>query len=227
MLQLINDNPAALAAAQAGNWSACVSALNSDTVTVRDETGWKLGDISDRWGDDAARVVSGTLDTAGQSDPLAKAAWTALLSEDGLRLHTDDRQTLINQLATIGWNGQAWSDELRDGIKSLGVQTVSRWKQATGTEPTEQAVQTTWEAGQVNTFDRHALQLSVNRRGNGKLSLNAILRQVGTTAGGADVDGSKSVLAVADASAPRDDPREQALVDAITAAVEAYIAGAN
>jgi len=229
MIDIIKNNATALAAAQAGNWAACVAALAVDTVQAEDHelrsTRWLMTELTDQAagqpaGTTEADVVLATLQAS--TYPRVQAAYAAM-SAGGIDLADQQVQQMVPVLAQAG----NWPDGLAAKVLGAGVQTVSRWKQATGTEPTEQAVQALWEAGQVNTFDRHALQISVNRRGNGKLSLNAILRQVGTTAGGADVEGSKSVLAIADASVSRDDPREQAFVDAITAAVEAYIAGAD
>ena len=223
MIEIINNNRPALTAAQAGNWSLCASTLASDMIDVVDDTGWKLGDISDRWGDQAAAIVSGTVDAIGANNPLAKAAFLALLSEDGLRLHTPERQAMIDQWAAIGYNGTPWSDELRDGIKALGVQRMSKWKAATGTDPTAESVQTTYESAQVQVYNKKALSLSINRRPSGQTSINTVLRNVGLTNGGAEAYGDKKVIVVADATNPHSDPSAQKLIDSITAAIEVYI----
>lgn len=225
MIEIINNNRAALTAAQAGNWSLCASTLASDMIDVIDDTGWKLGDISDRWGDEAANIVYGTVDAIAPSYPLAKAALTALLSDDGLRLHTPERQAMIDQWAAIGYNGTPWSDELRDGIKALGVQRMSKWKQSTGTDPTAESVQAVYEAAQVNVYDKRSLLLSVNRRSDGKTSISARLHHLGTTVGGDVSTGQVDTLNVADTTQPQNNSRDQEFVDAIVVAIEAYIAG--
>lgn len=224
MIEIINNNRPALTAAQAGNWSLCASTLASDLIDVTNDTGWKLGDISDRWGDEAAAIVSGTVDAIGASNPLAKAAFIALLSEDGLRLHTPERQAMIDEWAAIGYNGTPWSDELRNGIKALGVQRMSKWKAGTGSDPTAESVQAVYESSQVQVYDKKALLLSVNRRSDGKTSVNLILRNVGLTNAGVEANGDKKVVSVADTTNPHTDASAQKLIDSITAAIETYIA---
>lgn len=219
--QIIKANPTAAAACAAGDYAAARAALVADTTTVRDSTGWKLDDLIDAVGTAGARTVVKSLKKAGATDELLEIVRDALATPLGVRLDTDEKQAMVEALARAG----RWPDDVRDTVKALGVKTLPVVEAATGSVPTEAEVQAAWEAGQVSAYDKRSLQLSVNRRSNGKTAVSVRLRYVGLTAGGAEVEGQVETLAVADTSQPQANDRDQALIDAVTAAVEAYIAG--
>jgi len=154
-VSIISDNPTALAAAQAGNWAGCVSALAADTVQVEDHTlrstRWLMVELTDQAvgypeGTTEADVVLGTLQAA--THPRVMAAYTAM-SAGGIDLSDPQVQQMIPLLVQAG----SWPAGLADKILTAGVQTVSKWQQATGSEPTEQAVQATWQQHLVDTLN--------------------------------------------------------------------------
>lgn len=154
-LSIISDNPAALAAAESGNWSACVSALAADTVQVEDHTlrstRWLMTELTGQAagqpaGTTEADVVLSTLQAS--THPRVVAAYAAM-SAGGIDLAEQQVQQMVPVLAQAG----NWPDGLAAKVLSAGVQTVSRWQQATGSEPTEQAVQATWERHLVDTLN--------------------------------------------------------------------------
>lgn len=227
MRQVIENNADALVAAQRGDWTAAAAAMAADLVAVEDHTlrttRWLMMSLPDQ----AAGMPAGTSDAdvvlatlQGSDHPRVRAAYDAM-SATGIDLADPQVQRMVPVLAASG----GWPDGLADKVLTAGVKQVSKWEQAAGTAPTAETVQAAWEAGQVTTYDKRSMQLSVNRRSNGKTAVNVRLRHVGLTAGGAESQGHVETLAVADASQPLANEREKALIDAVTAAVEAYIAG--
>jgi len=153
MIDIIKNNATALAAAQAGNWAACVSALAADTVQVEDHelrsARWLMTELTDQAagqpaGTTEADVVLATLQAS--THPRVVAAY-ASMSAGGIDLADQQVQQMVPVLAQAG----NWPEGLAAKVLGAGVQTVSRWKQATGTEPTEQAVQATWQQHLVDT----------------------------------------------------------------------------
>lgn len=93
----------ALAAAQAGNWTAVAATLNAQTVEVRNPKSWTMADLITLLGAESAAVVGGTIQAAGSTNPIFAGAWLAL-NITGLQLHTDERQVMIEGLAdAAGW----------------------------------------------------------------------------------------------------------------------------
>jgi hypothetical protein len=93
----------ALAAAQAGNWSAVAATLNAQTVEVRNDKSWTMADLITLLGAESAAVIGGTIQAAGATNPIFAGAWLAL-NITGLQLHTDERQAMIAGLADVaGW----------------------------------------------------------------------------------------------------------------------------
>lgn len=152
MNQLIKDNPAALAAAQAGNWSACVDALAADTSAVEDHTlrttRWLMISLPDQAegqpaGTTEADVILATLQAA--THPRVRAAYDAM-SADGIDLADPQVQHMVPMLAASG----NWPAGLAEKVLAAGVQQVSKWEQATGAAPTEASVQAAWRQGLVD-----------------------------------------------------------------------------
>lgn len=153
MIDIIQNNTTALTAAQAGNWAACVAALAVDTVEVEDHelrsTRWLMTELTDQAagqpaGTTEADVVLGTLQAS--THPRVQAAYAAM-SAVGIDLADPQVQQMVPVLAQAG----SWPDGLASKVLSAGVQTASRWKQATGSEPTEPAVQAAWQQHLVDT----------------------------------------------------------------------------
>ena len=93
----------ALAAAQAGDWSAVAATLNAQTVEVRNPKSWTMADLITLLGAESAAVIGGTIQAAGATNPIFAGAWLAL-NITGLQLHTDERQAMIAGLAdAAGW----------------------------------------------------------------------------------------------------------------------------
>jgi hypothetical protein len=110
----------ALADAQAGNWVAVAATLNAQTVVVRNPKSWTFADLIGLVQPEGAALVGGTIQAAGASNPIFASAWIAL-SVTGLQLHTDERQQMIDGLASAG----DWPDQLRDTVKAAGVTYTS------------------------------------------------------------------------------------------------------
>ena len=93
----------ALAAAQAGDWTAVAATLNAQTVEVRNPKSWTMADLITLLGAESAAVIGGTIQAAGVTNPIFAGAWLAL-NITGLQLHTDERQAMITGLAdAAGW----------------------------------------------------------------------------------------------------------------------------
>lgn len=106
----------ALDEAVAGAWDTVAAKLNALTTETRNTRSWTLSDLIAMAGVDAAALVGGTLQAAGASNPIFAGAWIAL-NVTGLQLHTDERQAMIDMLATAG----AWPDAVKSIVKSAGV----------------------------------------------------------------------------------------------------------
>lgn len=72
---------------------------------------------------DAGRLVLGTIQAASAQDPILASSYQAL-STVGMSLSGDDRQGLIDALATAG----QWPDAVRDAVKALGGVSSPRWQ---------------------------------------------------------------------------------------------------
>jgi hypothetical protein len=105
-----------LSDAKPGNWEAVAATLNARTVIVRNPKSWTFADLIGLVGVEGAALIGGTIQAAGASNPIFASAWIAL-SVAGLQLHSDDRQQMIDELASAG----SWPDQLRDTVKSAGV----------------------------------------------------------------------------------------------------------
>jgi len=110
----------ALTEAQSGDWSAVAAILNAPTVEVRNAKSWTFADLIGLVQPEGAALVGGTIQAAGVSNPIFASAWIAL-SVTGLQLHTDERQQMIDGLASAG----NWPDQLRDAVKAAGLSYTS------------------------------------------------------------------------------------------------------
>lgn len=107
-----------------------------------------VGHITDAVGMDAARLVAGTVQAGASQDPLLAAAMHALYTT-GMLLSPPDRQDMIDQLALAG----EWSDEVRDAIKSLGIDNRPRWQvEGRAEEPTIESVQAEIDAEELAQY---------------------------------------------------------------------------
>jgi hypothetical protein len=73
-------------------------------------------------------LVLGTFKQAAAQDPRIDSAWIAM-SVNGIQLSTDERQGLIDSLATAG----SWPNATREKVKALGRPLVTRWQSLGGT----------------------------------------------------------------------------------------------
>jgi hypothetical protein len=125
LIELIKTH--ALAAAQAGDWSAVAATLNAQTVEVRNDKSWTMADLITLLGPESAAVIGGTIQTAGSTNPIFAGAWLAL-NITGLQLHTDERQAMIAGLAdAAGWPAELKAAALAAGLTytSLAGETVT------------------------------------------------------------------------------------------------------
>jgi hypothetical protein len=114
LIELIKTH--ALAAAQAGDWSAVAATLNAQTVEVRNAKSWTMADLITLLGAESAAVIGGTIQAAGATNPIFAGAWLAL-NITGLQLHTDERQAMIAGLAdAAGWPSELTAAALAAGL---------------------------------------------------------------------------------------------------------------
>ena len=118
----------ALAAAQAGDWTAVAATLNAQTVEVRNDKSWTMADLISLLGAESAAVIGGTIQAAGVTNPIFAGAWLAL-NITGLQLHTDERQTMIAGLA----DAAGWPAELKAAALAAGL-TYTALSDATAAE---------------------------------------------------------------------------------------------
>ena len=124
LVELIREH--ALADAQAGQWSTVATILNAANITQRDTTPLTYSRIRVALGEEIRQKVAGTMRTIGVSaHPLAgeirDAHSVMLIEAGGIDISTDDRQALIDLVATAG----GWSVEESAAVKALGVRLVS------------------------------------------------------------------------------------------------------
>lgn len=130
-IDIIRSNQAASDAADAGDWSACAAALNARTIEVRDSTPVTYAKLTATLGDQARQLVAGTLRAIATSNHPAAGemqdAHMVLLNESGgLRIDTDERQVMLDQVAAVG----NWPPELTTAIKAQGLRYESTASQA-------------------------------------------------------------------------------------------------
>ena len=161
----------ALAAAQAGDWSAVAATLNAQTVEVRNDKSWTMADLITLLGAESAAVVGGTIQAAGVTNPIFAGAWLAL-NITGLQLHTDERQAMISGLAdAAGWPVQLKAAALAAGLTytSLAGSTVTA-EQCESTYETDrlQSAWVTWLNEVINPLVSAGDTVGVNAALAGK-----------------------------------------------------------
>jgi hypothetical protein len=140
LIDIIKAN--ALAAAQAGDWSAVAAILNAQTVEVRNENSWTMADLITLLGAESAAVIGGTIQAAGVTNPIFAGAWLAL-NITGLQLHTDERQAMISGLA----DAAGWPAELKAAALAAGLTYTS----PVGVAVTASECETEWNADVLAT----------------------------------------------------------------------------
>lgn len=158
------------------NWFAVAAILNAPTVAVRNEKSWTMDDLITLVGAQAAAFIGGTIKAAGETNPIFDGAWIAL-NVTGLQLHTDERQAMIDGLASAG----NWSPELTAAVKAAGVTYTS----LAGEDVTAEQCQAAWTAHQ-----RSELLVSLQQQ------FDAIKNQIGTSE---QADAVTALRAMADA----------------------------
>jgi len=166
-------NQHAKQAAEAGDFAAVASTLNSLTITIRDPTPVTYADLTRDLGESARQLVAGTVRAIAKSDsPLAGEmadAHTVLLNEQGgLTLHTDERQAMLDTVAGVG----KWPEQLTAAIKARGVRT----EQLVGRVVTAEQCKNEWQAHQTAVADAVktvSVTLSANRSKDGSLTVFA------------------------------------------------------
>ena len=132
----------ALAAAQAGDWSAVAATLNAQTVEVRNTKSWTMADLITLLGAESAAVIGGTIQAAGATNPIFAGAWLAL-NITGLQLHTDERQAMIAGLAdAAGWPS---------GLKAAALASGLTYTSLAGSVVTAAQCQAAWSIDLLNS----------------------------------------------------------------------------
>lgn len=148
LISLINQH--ASSAASAGDWPTVAATLNAANLIHRDATPLTYARVGDLLGEPARQAVAATLRAIAASQSqlageMADAHLVMLNEQIGLRIDTDDRQSVIDQIATAG----GWSDQLRDSIKRLGVRVISVAEAAGYPQITAVQCQAVWTAEQI------------------------------------------------------------------------------
>ena len=151
----------ALAAAQAGDWSAVAATLNAQTVEVRNAKSWTMADLITLLGAESAAVIGGTIQAAGVTNPIFAGAWLAL-NITGLQLHTDERQAMIDGLALAG----SWPSELTAAVKAAGLTYTSLAGDTVTAEQCESAYESARLAQQWSTLQNETINPAVGNRSN-------------------------------------------------------------
>jgi 3-deoxy-D-manno-octulosonic-acid transferase len=144
----------ALAAAQAGDWTAVAATLNAQTVEVRNDKSWTMADLITLLGAESAAVIGGTIQAAGVTNPIFAGAWLAL-NITGLQLHTDERQAMIAGLAQAA----GWPAGLKAAALAAGL-TYTSLSDATAAE-----CESAWNADILAT-KRQALRFRIDTAWN-------------------------------------------------------------
>jgi hypothetical protein len=131
-----------LADAEAGDWVSVASTLNAQTVEVRNPKSWTMADLIGLVGAEGAALVGGTIQAAGATNPIFAGAWIAL-NVTGLQLHSDERQAMIDGLATAG----SWPSGLTAAVKSAGLTYAS----LAGSAVTAAECQAAWAVDSLNS----------------------------------------------------------------------------
>ena len=132
----------ALAAAQAGDWSAVAATLNAQTVEVRNDKSWTMADLITLLRAESAAVIGGTIQAAGVTNPIFAGAWLAL-NITGLQLHTDERQAMIAGLAdAAGWP---------EGLKAAALAAGLTYTSLAGSTVTAAECQSAWAIDSLNS----------------------------------------------------------------------------
>jgi hypothetical protein len=142
----------ALTEAQSGDWSAVAAILNAPTVEVRNPKSWTMADLITLVGAQGAALVGGTIQAAGASNPIFAGAWIAL-NVTGLQLHTDERQEMIDGLASAG----KWPSELTAAVKAAGVSMVSLAGNPVTAEQCQSAYESARLAQQCSTVENECI----------------------------------------------------------------------
>ena len=136
-MQALRDNAAAMTACKAGDWTAAVAALNSDTTTITDSTlrttRWLIVELPDQAvgfpaGTTEADVVLGSMQSS--TIPRVLAAYQAM-SAGGIDLSDPQSQELIPVLAASG----GWPAGLEQKVAEAGVRIESKFEAEGGEAP--------------------------------------------------------------------------------------------
>lgn len=152
-----------LAEVESGDYAGAVAKLNAKTISVRNPKLWTIGDLSAAIGTEGAAVVAYTIEKAGIGDSpqaaLFRGAFLAV-NNNGIQLHTDERQTMIDQLAA----GGGWSDSLKNAVKAAGVTYHSVMSSNNLSDVTEEQVKTAYETYLAEIAAEQDRQSKINQK---------------------------------------------------------------
>lgn len=144
------------------NYNSAQEAYTAITTPVEifNFKAWTVNDLIPLFLNDINTIL-GTL----KAVPVFESAFIAL-SISGLELASENRQKLIDQIATVG----QWSDELKIAVKRLGRPLEAPWQSAGLPEPTLADVEIAFE-----TIQKELEKEAIRTR------LDAAFNQIGTT----------------------------------------------
>lgn len=114
--------------------------ITSPTIINYNKSSWTFGSMQAVLGLDLTKKVAVALQTVGSGDPLINSAYIAI-STVGIRLDTDERQSMIE---TVGQAGGLTDTEIQK-VKELGKKLTTPW-QSYGLEsaPTMNEIEEAW-----------------------------------------------------------------------------------
>lgn len=221
LIEAIKSSVAATAAANAQDWTECSRLLTVKDIASRNPEAMTYARLGAELGDDARALVAGTIRAiiaaGGPSAGELADAHSVLLNEaGGIRIDSDARQAMLDEVAAVG----SWPAELLTAIKEGGVVYQSIASQAglsdtaCGASDCEGAWQI-WNSEVTSVVQEVSLSLSKSSGG-----LSVVLR----TTPSYMVDGyvkstGESVNAISGQAMSAD---AQTCIDAIVAALDAY-----
>ena len=149
--------------AEAGDWTAVATKLNTGTIYRADTTVWTSAKIMAKIGEADTNTVLATMKSVAASSPIMEGALLAL-NLTGLTLFSDERKAMVAALASAG----SWDQSLIDKVAELSGKDYTIAEIYNIGTPTDVDCQTVWEQQafnkQWNTLN-NAIQAEVDTAG--------------------------------------------------------------
>ena len=142
----------ALSYAESEDWQTVADILNRPSIEKLNTHQWTIGEIQTELGFNITFKIAEILKAASDVNPILSSAFIAL-STVGLSLHSDDRQAMIEELAS----GILTEEEIIK-VKELGKKTISLAQNYNLSNITASECQTSWNAYKTEKANSDARQ---------------------------------------------------------------------